>query len=130
MNRIIRTTLLHDANIFFGATLVHNDVLFHWHSIVSASTIEFFDAEVCVHKKFAVRQQVTNVNDGRRMAVLEALRDTHSRISHLDHYSDVRDEWRHFAAHLLTWAQDRIPAELQAEYARRRAQLTATFEQD
>lgn len=129
-NRIIRTTLLHDANIFFGATVVHNDVLFHWHSIVSANAIEFFDVEVCVHKKFAVRQQVTNVNDGRRMAVLEALRDTHSRISHLDHYGDVRDEWQQFAAHLLTWAQERIPAELQGEYARRRALLTASFEQD
>ncbi|MGF6822448.1 glycosyltransferase involved in cell wall biosynthesis [Microbacterium sp. ZKA21] len=129
-NRIIRTTLLHDANIFFGATIVHNDVLFHWHSIVSANAIEFFDVEVCVHKKFAVRQQVTNVNDGRRMAVLEALRDTHSRISHLDHYSDVREEWQKFAAHLLTWAQERIPADLQSEYARRRAQLTASFEQN
>jgi len=128
-NRIIRTTLLHDANIFFGATVVHNDVLFHWHSIVSANAIEFFDAEVCVHKKFAVRQQVTNVNDGRRMAVLEALRDTHSRISHLDHYDDVRDEWQKFSAHLLGWAQGRIPAELQGEYARRRALLAQSFEQ-
>ncbi|HWV48448.1 MAG TPA: glycosyltransferase [Microbacterium sp.] len=129
-NRIIRTTLLHDANIFFGATVVHNDVLFHWHSIVSANAIEFFDAEVCVHKKFAVRQQVTNVNDGRRMAVLEALRDTYSRISHLNHYDSVREEWLKFAAHLLDWAQERIPGELHSEYARRREQLTAGFEQE
>lgn len=126
-NRIIRTTLLHDANIFFGATVVHNDVLFHWHSIVSANTIEFFDAEVCVHRKFAVRQQVTNVNDSRRMAVLEALRDTHARISHLAHYDDVREEWLKFATHLLNWAQGRVPAELQDEYARRREQLTRAF---
>lgn len=129
-NRIIRTTLLHDANIFFGATVVHNDVLFHWHSIASASAIEFFDAEVCVHRKFAIRKQVTNVNDARRMAVLEALRDTHARISHLDHYDDVREEWVKFAAHLLSWAQGRVPAELQGEYARRRAAISQSFEQD
>lgn len=129
-NRIIRTTLLHDANIFFGATVVHNDVLFHWHSIASASSIEFFDAEVCVHRKFAIRKQVTNVNDARRMAVLEALRDTHARISHLDHYDDVRDEWVKFAAHLLSWAQSRVPAELQGEYARRRAAISQSFEEN
>ena len=129
-NRIIRTTLLHDANIFFGATIVHNDVLFHWHSIVSANRIEFFDAEVCVHRKFAVRQQVTNVNDARRMAVLEALRDTHARISHLEHYGDVREEWLKFANHLLSWAQGRVPDELQSEYSRRRGQLTQAFEQE
>ncbi|MGX1934361.1 glycosyltransferase [Microbacterium resistens] len=127
-NRIIRTSLLHDANIFFGATVVHNDVLFHWHSIVSAEAIEFFDAEVCVHRKFAVRQQVTNVNDARRMAVLEALRDTHSRISQLGNYDNVRDEWRRFADHLLSWAQERIPADLQEEYARRRALLLESFD--
>jgi hypothetical protein len=63
------------------------------------------------------------------MAVLEALRDTHSRISHLDHYDDVRDEWQKFSTHLLGWAQGRIPAELQGEYARRRALLAQSFEQ-
>lgn len=127
-NRVIRTSLLHDANIFFGATIVHNDVLFHWHTIVSAQNISYLDVEVCAHRRFATRAQVTNINDGRRMAVLEALRSTHERISVLDGYVNVRAEWQKFALHLLEWAEDRIPASLRAEYGVRRKELTSSFQ--
>ncbi|WP_447589975.1 glycosyltransferase family 2 protein [Microbacterium lacticum] len=122
-NRIIRTSLLHDANIFFGPTIVHNDVLFHWHSILSATNISYLDAAVCTHRKFAKRAQVTNIDDERRMAVLEALRGTHERISDLDSYAIAEEQWKHFALDLLDWAKGRIPAELQDTYERQAAQL-------
>lgn len=122
-NRIIRTSLLHDANIFFGPTIVHNDVLFHWHSILAATRIGFLEVEVCTHRKFAEREQVTNINDGRRMAVLESLRGTHERISDLASFETVEEQWRTFALDLLEWAKGRIPAELQDTYERQAAQL-------
>lgn len=122
-NRIIRTSLLHDANIFFGPTIVHNDVLFHWHSIVSAERISYLDAEVCVHRKFATREQVTNIADARRLAVLDALRATHQRIVLLDSYPNVQNEWSSFASHLIEWAASRIPAPLQPTYVARSADL-------
>ncbi len=122
-NRIIRTSLLHDANIFFGATVVHNDVLYHWHSVVGAQSISYLDVEVCAHRKFATRSQVTNISDSRRLAVLEALRSTHERISTLEAFPEVQDQWRAFALHLLEWARDRVPAELQETYDRRRHEL-------
>lgn len=126
-NRIIRTSLLHDANMFFGATVVHNDVLFHWHSIASAQHIGYLDLEVCTHRKFGARQQVTNVSDERRLAVLEALRATHERISQLDAYPNVEAEWKAFALHLLEWAKDRVPESLHAEYKARSSELTSAF---
>ncbi|MGN6036558.1 glycosyltransferase family 2 protein [Brevibacterium casei] len=122
-NRIIRTSLLHDANIFFGPTIVHNDVLFHWHSILSATRISSLDVEVCTHRKFSHRSQVTNINDERRMAVLEALRGTHERISDLETYSVARSQWERFAQDLLDWAGSRIPPQLQGAYAQRSADL-------
>ena len=126
-NRIIRTSLLHDANIFFGATVVHNDVQFHWHSIVSAQNISFLDVAVTTHRKFATREQVTNIQDARRMAVLEALRSTHERIALLDAYPNVRSEWEKFATHLLGWAKSRVPESLHENYETRRQELLRAF---
>lgn len=126
-NRIISTSLLHDANIFFGATVVHNDVLFHWHTIASAQRIGHADVEVVAHKKFATREQVTNISDGRRMAVLEALRSTHERVSTLEGYDSIREEWKNFVLHLLEWAESRIPSELRFEYKERSKDLTAAL---
>lgn len=128
-NRIIRTRLLHDGNVFFGPTVVHNDVLFHWHSIARASRISLFDGEVVTHRKFTSRDQITNINDARRLAVLEALRGTHERISPLDSFADLREEWIHFAQHLLSWAASRIPEELRPMYELRRRELGQMFDQ-
>ncbi|MBD3942547.1 glycosyltransferase [Microbacterium sp. NEAU-LLC] len=129
-NRIIRTTLLHDANIFFGPTVVHNDVLFHWHTIVSAQRIDYLDVEVCVHRKFATRDQVTNISDARRMAVLEALRGTYERISPLESYPAVQAVWEQFAANLLEWAKSRVPDALQSAYTERSDELMRSFSAD
>ncbi len=126
-NRIIRTSLLHDANIFFGATVVNNDVQYHWHSIASAQRISFLDVAVASHRKFATREQVTNIQDARRMAVLEALRSTHERIAATADYDNIRAEWEKFALHLMAWAKDRIPESLQGTYQERRAELTRAF---
>ncbi|WP_051172729.1 glycosyltransferase, partial [Microbacterium indicum] len=114
--RIISTDLLHDANVFFGPTVVHNDVLYHWHSVMAATNIGFYDAIVCSHRKFKERDQVTNIKDARRMAVLEALRGTNKRISDLESYDNGREAWQTFSLKLLDWALDLIPAELRKTY--------------
>lgn len=129
-NRIIRTSLLHDANIFFGPTIVHNDVLYHWHTILSAANIKYLDVEVCTHRKFTNRTQVTNINDERRMAVLEALRGTHERIAELNEYPRVSDQWRKFAIELLDWAKNRIPGSLQEAYRDRSEALEEQLNAD
>ncbi|MGL3151653.1 glycosyltransferase family 2 protein [Microbacterium sp. A82] len=126
-NRIIRTSLLHDANIFFGATVVHNDVQFHWHTIVSAQKIAFVESAVTTHRKFATRAQVTNIEDARRIAVLEALRSTHERIAGSDGYENIHEEWQKFALHLLEWAKSRIPESLHSTYEARRRELEGSF---
>lgn len=126
-NRIIRTSLLHNANIFFGATVVNNDVQYHWHSISAAQRISFLEVPVASHRKFATREQVTNIQDARRMSVLEALRSTHERIMTTEGYPNVQSEWEKFALHLMTWARDLIPESLRATYEERRAELTSAF---
>lgn len=115
-NRVIKTQLLHDDNIFFGPTFVHNDVPYHWHSIAAAENIGFLDQAVCTHRKFNSRSQITNTKDARRMAVLEALRYTQDILEHHRTGSVLATAWKSFAKNLLKWAGERIPEELKQEY--------------
>ncbi|RMX04040.1 glycosyltransferase family 2 protein [Corticibacter populi] len=122
-NRVIKTSLLHDQNIFFGATVVHNDITYHWHSILAAKNIGYTQGTVCTHRKFNARVQITNINDGRRMAVLDALRYTHAIVVRSTRSSEFLQSWSQFATHLLTWAEERIPNELRDNYRIKRQQF-------
>jgi glycosyltransferase involved in cell wall biosynthesis len=122
-NRIIKTDLLHDENIFFGPTVVHNDIPFHWHSIASAKKIGFLDKDVCVHRKFSERAQITNITDARRMMVFEALRFTQDRLISYPSYKQMARNWRDFSTHLIGWAKDRIPKELDGSYKEQAAEF-------
>ena len=122
-NRIIKTSLLHDENIFFGKTVVHNDVPYHWHTLVSAKNIGIFDEAVCSHRKFDERQQITNISDYRRLMVLEAYRYTHELLKRYDDYKLVFVYWQKFIRDLLTWARDRVPEDKLEFYRVRHKQI-------
>lgn len=122
-NRIISTKLLHDENIFFGKTVVHNDVPYHWHSIIASRNIGIFDKAVCNHRKFDEREQITNIKDSRRMMVLEAYRYTHHLILRYKDFDKLLPVWIEFITHLLNWASDRIPVELAKEYDFKRSEI-------
>ena len=115
-NRIISSNLLHDANIFFGPTIVHNDIPFHWHSLLASNNLGIFDKVVCVHRKFSSRAQITNINDDRRLLVFEALRHTQRIISRYDKYSNIKSAWSKFSLNLLEWAEARVSEDLKAKF--------------
>ncbi|WP_350561909.1 glycosyltransferase family 2 protein [Psychrobacter sp. CAL346-MNA-CIBAN-0220] len=115
--RIIKTTLLHDENIFFGKTVVHNDIPYHWHSLAVAKKIGIFDKAVCNHRKFEEREQITNIVDERRMMVFEAQRYTQHILEKYEIFDEALPIWKNFITNLLNWAADRIPSELKSDYA-------------
>ena len=108
-NRIIKTDLLHDENIFFGPTVVHNDIPYHWHSVIAAKKISYTDDEVCTHRKFSARNQITNITDSRRLMVFEALRYTQERLMHYSEFSAIKPQWSKFSSELIEWAKVRVP---------------------
>ena len=112
-NRIIKTELLHDENIFFGPTVVHNDIPYHWHSVITAKNIAYTDEEVCTHRKFTARNQITNISDDRRLMVFEALRYTQERIIQYPQFSYIKSQWVTFSCGLIEWAKSRVPEHLQ-----------------
>jgi glycosyltransferase involved in cell wall biosynthesis len=122
-NRIIKTELLHDSNIFFGPTIVHNDIPFHWHSIVSASNIGFGDYYVCTHRKFKIRDQITNIHDHRRMMVFESLRFTQEKVFNLPSCEHIKGPWTSFSKHLIEWARERTPDEFTEHYEAKRKEF-------
>ena len=122
-NRIIKTSLLHDENIFFGKTIVHNDVPYHWHSIISAKNIGIWNEVVCTHRKFDERQQITNISDNRRLMVLEAYRYTHEILKRYEDYTLLFNHWQKFIHDLLTWARERVPEDKLDFYKIRHKQI-------
>lgn len=115
-NRIIKTDLLLDANIFFGPTVVHNDILFHWSSLLSAKNIGYSNLYVCTHRKFDNRIQLTNISDSRRLAVFDALLYTHKKILQHHNAEFVIDPWNEFVKNIIDWTKDKIPPELLPEF--------------
>lgn len=129
-NRLIKTSLLLDENIFFGKTVVHNDVPFHWHSIISAQHIGVCDKVFCIHRKFEVRPQITNIADDRRLQVLEAYRYTHHLLKEYSCYNTIFPYWQKFIRDLLTWARDRVPAEKLEFYKKRHKQIVESLKNE
>jgi hypothetical protein len=131
-NRIIKTELLHDSNIFFGATVVHNDIAFHWESLLAARSIGYGDDAVCTHRKFEQRSQITQVSDHRRLTAFDSLQFTHDRISRHPNGRRLSGAWCEFSENLVTWVKDRVPEDLLPVYEARRAKfmdLLATLQQ-
>lgn len=127
-NRLIKTSLLHSENIFFGSTVVHNDIPFHWHSIISAKNIGFSNYSVCTHRKFTERNQITNISDARRLMVFEALRFTNSSIQHYCDYIKIKKTWSEFAKHIVVWAKDRVPETHMNDYEEMKSELFNNLE--
>lgn len=122
-NRIIQTDLLHDANIFFGPTVVHNDIAYHWDSILAANNIGYSDYVVCTHRKFERRVQITNVADHRRMGAFDSLSFTHAKIARHYNGKHVIDVWGNFSRNLVDWVKGRVPEELLSQYEAKKARF-------
>lgn len=126
-NRIIKTSLLLNENIFFGGSVVHNDIPYHWHTISAAKNIGHIDDEVCVHRKFENRQQITNISDVRRMMVFSSLEYTHEKLSKYDLYSEIKPVWKKFSTELLKWAKERVPVSCAEEFLDNQAKYLSKF---
>jgi glycosyltransferase involved in cell wall biosynthesis len=122
-NRIIKTELLHDANIFFGATVVHNDIAFHWESLLAARNIGYGAGAVCTHRKFEQRPQITEISDHRRLVAFDALQFTHDRIVRHASGKHLMEAWREFSENLVSWVKDRVPESLWPQYEARKAEF-------
>jgi hypothetical protein len=128
--QITSSELIFTADVFFGPTIVHNDVQFHWTSIAAANKIGvYFDKKVCTHRKFdpSVRGQLTSVKDEKRMGVFNAIHFTQRALALagiLDQdESLVLSLWKDFVQKLLKWAFKQIPQSLKSDFQEKQMAL-------
>jgi Glycosyl transferase family 2 len=143
--QLTRSDLMFNAHVYFGPTVVHNDVQFHWTSIAaSRNTSFYFGEEICVHRKFdpTVRGQLTQVSGKKRMEAFAAIHLTQRALTlegAFDAESDGRDAeamvemdidnsevlalWKNFTKALLSWGSNKVPAELLPELTSKRKVL-------
>ncbi len=133
----MKTEVILAGDVFFGGTVVHNDIQYHWDSITQASAIAFFPKPVCVHKKDPNMAQITNIRSEKRLAVTEAIRAT-DRVLETKKFFDggkgkgkskqkYRQLWYRFIRHILQWAEGRVPEEHMAKYQKVKRELTAAI---
>jgi len=121
--QLTSSKVMKDADVFFGPTQVHNDVQFHWLSIATSHNLHFYDKVVCAHRKYdsAVRGQLTEVKDNKRMSVFPSLGMTQRALARNGAFNNdfVFNEWRKFCKNLFGWAKSRIPKESTDLYKKR-----------
>lgn len=122
-NRIIKTRLLHDAEIFFGTGSFSEDVLFNWESVLAATHIGYGDEVVVTYRKFEQRPQLTNVKDRRRLTAFDMLEFAHRRIVRHANSAGLLDIWHEAMKKRMKWLKGLTPIEVQQEFEERRVRL-------
>eukprot|EP00547_Thalassionema_nitzschioides_P001457 CAMPEP_0194203940 /NCGR_PEP_ID=MMETSP0156-20130528/3583_1 /TAXON_ID=33649 /ORGANISM="Thalassionema nitzschioides, Strain L26-B" /LENGTH=708 /DNA_ID=CAMNT_0038929803 /DNA_START=212 /DNA_END=2338 /DNA_ORIENTATION=- len=125
--QLTASRVMHDSDVYFGPTKVHNDVQFHWTSIAAAKKIHFYHKKVCSHRKFdaSVRGQLTADKSAARMNVFYAISLTQRALARQGVFDgDEREgyafaKWLKFARDVLNWASKRIPNELESDYKKK-----------
>jgi len=110
-NRLVRSSLLLDEQIYFGSSMVQNDVQFHFHTIAAAKRIAFLPADtppVCVHRKFKNQGQLTKVASSSRLEMIGALQLTHRLLSSTKYRrsSFHAGHWTRFVTRTFDWARN------------------------
>jgi glycosyltransferase involved in cell wall biosynthesis len=120
---LVKTELLHDANLFFGPSKVGNDILFHWESVLAAKNIGYGEYAVCTYRLFEQREQLSNRFDHRKLELFDALELMHRRLLRNTNGRLLFDAWNGFVLRILKWLKTVIPEDLQPQYEARKAKL-------
>lgn len=119
-NRVMRTETYRQAGLRYGSTMVNNDILGHWYSLLFAGQILLLNDVICTHIVLPGGANLTNRGTRDRFSLLDALDETYDLLkSHpglLRRYSHYYWEG---AESVVSWAGGRISPSLQHEFALR-----------
>lgn len=119
--RLTKRALLVSEGVRFGSSLVHNDILFHWHSLACAESVGVSIMPVCSHTYHSCGRQLTALRDKRRLQLFDELSTTHKRLRNYGHFQQLLPAWIAFCKQVSGWARNQIASEyLEAFDARER----------
>lgn len=117
-NKVIRTSVYQAAGLKFGSTMVNNDILGHWYSLLFANQILLLNEVVCTHIVLTGGNNLTNRASGDRLSLITALDETYDM---LEEHPDLRRRYAHqywdSVLRVTDWARGRLSPEFQAKFA-------------
>lgn len=120
-NKVIRTARYQALGLdpFFGKTKVNNDILGHWNTLLNARRLVLVDRTIVTHHISGARDHLSNQFGRERLDLHVALRSVHDILradpALGEQYAAVY--WS-LARRLVTWAEDKLRADVAAEFAR------------
>jgi len=109
--RLTKRALIESEEIRFGSSTVHNDILFHWHSLASAKRFGVSVKPVCSHTFHTSGQQLTAFRDERRLQLFDELSATQARLRKDDTFKELLPTWTAFCKEVSGWAREQINSE-------------------
>jgi glycosyltransferase involved in cell wall biosynthesis len=121
-NKVLRTDHHRDAGLRFSATVVHNDILGHWLTLLDARTILLLDVPLCTHIVNEGARNLTNRESRARLSLLDALEET---LTELERRPEKRARYAHhywdFVLRVSRWAAGRLTPDVVDEFNARLA---------
>lgn len=118
--RVMRTETYRKAGLKYGSTMVNNDILGHWYSLLFAGQILLLNDVICTHIVLPGGTNLTNRGTRDRLSLLDALDETYDLLK--GHPGLLRRYSHHYwegAMSVISWASDKISPSLQQEFALR-----------
>ena len=116
-NKVLRTDHYRRTGLRFSPTVVHNDVLGHWLTLLDARTILLLDQPLCTHIVPEGARNLTNRESRARLSLLDALDETYTA---LEQRPEKRGRYAHhywdFVLRVGGWAAGRLSADVVDEF--------------
>lgn len=119
-NRVLRTSTYRRAGLRYGSTMVNNDILGHWYSLLFADQILLLNEVLCTHSVLPGGTNLTNRSSRDRLSLLDALDETYDLLR--AHPSRLRRYSHHYwstTMNIISWAGERVSPDVQEEFALR-----------
>lgn len=117
-NRIMRTDTYRKAGLKYGSTMVNNDILGHWYSLLFARQILLLNEVICTHIVLPGGSNLTNRASRDRLSLLDALDETYDLLKA---HPDLLRRYSHFywegATSVVSWADGKIAPSYKQEFA-------------
>lgn len=108
-NKLVSTSYAREIGLRFSETPVHNDVFAHWQLLMNASRISVMNQSLCGHRVSMRSNQITNISDARRMAMLDVFNELEE---YFNKESLFKERYYHFFVSfkikLFRWGNARI----------------------
>ncbi|WP_444909388.1 glycosyltransferase family A protein [Microbulbifer sp. TRSA005] len=111
-NKLVSTRYAKEIGLRFSNTPVHNDVMGHWMLLMNSKNISFLSESFCGHRVCPKANQVTNISDSRRLAMLDVFQELERYFSC---HPELKRKFYHFFMYfklkLYSWASNRLDEE-------------------